>query len=290
MAKKNAPESSIDQEKKRLANEKKQLKQDQKKQKQEAKKRAKDIAKQESALDDGSEGGGISTFLITVIIIVIWLAILILLIKLDVGGFGSNVLKPILKDVPVVNLILPADETTETDNGDEYYGYTSLRDAVDQIKLLEMQLEQAQSLNKSDAEKIEELTAEVQRLRAYEENQVEFARIKQAFFEEVVYAENGPGAEAYAKFYEAMDPTTAEYMYKQVVIQQAKDAELEAYASAYASMKPKAAAAIFESMTDDLELVAKILGQMGATDRGAILGAMDETVAAQITKIMDPDS
>ena len=99
MAKKNAPESSIDQEKKRLANEKKQLKQDQKKQKQEAKKRAKDIAKQESALDDGSEGGGISTFLITVIIIVIWLAILILLIKLDVGGFGSNVLKPILKGV-----------------------------------------------------------------------------------------------------------------------------------------------------------------------------------------------
>ena len=155
---------------------------------------------------------------------------------------------------------------------------------------LEMQLEQAQSLNKSDAEKIEELTAEVQRLRAYEENQIEFARIKQAFFEEVIYAENGPGAEAYAKFYEAMDPTTAEYLYKQVVIQQAKDAELEAYASAYASMKPKAAAAIFESMTDDLELVAKILRQMGATDRGAILGAMDETVAAQITKIMDPDS
>ena len=28
--------------------------------------------------------------------------------KMDVGGFGSNVLTPILKDVPVINKILPS--------------------------------------------------------------------------------------------------------------------------------------------------------------------------------------
>ena len=55
-------------------------------------------------------------------------------------------------------------------------------------------------------------------------------------------------------------------------------------------MKPKAAAAIFESMTDDLNLVAKILGAMNAESRGEILGAMDATIAGKITKIMNPDS
>ena len=94
----------------------------------------------------------------------------------------------------------------------------------------------------------------------------------------------------YVKYFEAMDPTTAEYLYKQVVIQGQKDKELEQYAAAYSSMKPKAAAAIFETMQDDLELVAKILEIMGTENRGAILGVMNPEVAAKITKIMDPDS
>ena len=54
-------------------------------------------------------------------------------------------------------------------------------------------------------------------------------------------------------------------------------------------MKPKQAAAIFESMTDNLDLAAKILGAMSNDDRGKILGAMNSDVAARITKIMDPN-
>ena len=53
-------------------------------------------------------------------------------------------------------------------------------------------------------------------------------------------------------------------------------------------MKPKEAAAIFEDMTDNLSLAAKILGAMSTDDRGKILGAMDSEVAAKITKIMEP--
>lgn len=55
-------------------------------------------------------------------------------------------------------------------------------------------------------------------------------------------------------------------------------------------MKPKEAAAIFEAMTDDLELAAKILWQMEPGDRGKILGVMDSEVAAKLTKIMNPDN
>ena len=48
--------------------------------------------------------------------------------------------------------------------------------------------------------------------------------------------------------------------------------------------------AIFETMTDDLDLVARILSQMSTSDRGKILGAMNSEIAAKITRMMDPES
>jgi len=57
------------------------------------------------------DGEGIGSKLLSaffvLLIILVWLVIIIALIKFDVGGFGNSVLRPILKDVPVVNLILP---------------------------------------------------------------------------------------------------------------------------------------------------------------------------------------
>ena len=137
---------------------------------------------------------------------------------------------------------------------------------------------------------MDQLKAEVERLKTFEDSQVEFQRIKTEFYEEVVYAENGPGIEEYRKYYEQMDPATAEYLYKQVVVQLEESNEIKEYAQAYSSMKAKEAAGIFEAMTDNLELVARILGAMDADNRGKILGVMDAEVAAKVTKLMDPES
>lgn len=276
-------------EKKRIKEERNKIKADKKAQKKEAKQRAKEIDEQEARLT-GDDAGGVSVFLVTVVIVIIWIAILCLLIKLDVGGFGSGVLAPVLKDVPVVNKILPADAEMTGGDEEDYGGYTSLRDAVDYIKELELQLEDAQAASSVDSEQLEEMRAEIERLQTFEDAQVEFERIKTEFYEEVVYAENGPGADEYVKYYQTMDPTTAEYLYKQVIQQQEVDQEIQDYAQTYAEMKPKAAAAIFEAMTDDLDLAAKILNQMSAEDRGNILGAMDAETAARLTRIMDPES
>ena len=277
-------------EKKRLKEERDKLKKDQRAQKKEAKRRAKEISKQEAQLSEDEDGSGVSVVLVTLVIVVIWVAILCLLIKLDVGGFGSSVLAPVLKDVPVVNKILPADSVVSTDDGEAYGGYTSLREAVDYIRELELELERAQSASNTDYKEIEELRAEIDRLQTFEDAQIEFERIKTEFYEEVVYADNGPGAEEYQKYYEAMDPATAEYLYKQVVEQVLVDAKLKNYAQAYSAMEPEQAAEIFENMTGDLDLAAKILYQMSASERGSILGVMDPEVAARLTKIMDPDS
>ena len=277
-------------EKKRLKSEKDKLKKEEARTKKDIRKRAKEIAKQEARLSDEEETGGFSAFMLTLIIVFIWVAILCVVIKLDVGGFGSGVLAPVLKDVPVVNKILPEGTVSEVENGGAYGGYNNIEEAVNQIHVLEAELESLRSNNTTDSAKIAELEAEINRLKTFEANQVEFQRIKTEFYEEVVYAENGPGAEAYQKYYEAMDPTTAEYLYKQVIRQMEESKEIEEYAKTYSEMDADAAAAIFEAMTDDLKLVSRILSVMNAEARGDILAAMDPAIAAKLTKIMDPES
>lgn len=278
-------------EKKKIKQEKKQLKADKRAQKKEAKRLAREIeAKEDRIYDDEGSSGGMPVFVITLFIILIWLAILALVIRLDIGGVGSNIFTPLLKDVPGLNRILPDGGLGEftSDEVGEDSAYQSLEDAMSQIKTLELQLEQEQLARQSEREQIELLQAEVERLKTFEDNQVEFQRIKEEFYNEVIYANEGPGPEAYLKYFESIDPTTAENLYKQVVAQVEAEQEVKDYASAYAAMKPKEAAAIFEAMTDNLDLAAKILDAMSDDDRGKILGAMNAEVAARITKIMDP--
>lgn len=279
-------------EKKRLKEEKKKLKQEQKEQRKAAKEKAREIADQEEELIGAEGAGSGSVFLVTFIIVLIWVAILCLVVKLDFGGFGRNVLTPVLKDVPVLNMILPGSADTEGGSeGEEdgYGGYTSIEEAVDYIKELELELERAQSAQSDKNKEVDELRAEVDRLKTFEDSQVEFQRIKTEFYEEVVYADKGPGIEEYQKYYEEMDPATAEYLYKQVVAQTAESKEIEEYAKTYSAMKPKAAAAILAEMTDNLDLAVRILGAMEADSRAKILEAMDPEIAARITKIMDPE-
>lgn len=282
-------QDTVKTEKKQIQSEKKQLKSEQKQQKKEAKRRAREIAKRENELADEDEGGGFATFAATILIVLVWLAVIAVIIKLDVGGFGSNVLTPILQDVPVVNKILPGNSILETNDPESYGGYTSLVDAVDYIRELELELERLQtSVNQKDAE-ITELKANVVRLQEFEQKQVEFQRIKTEFYEEVVYAEKGPGAEEYKKYYEEMDPTTAEYIYRQVIVQLQESSEVQDWAAAYSQMKPKQAADILEAM-EDMDMAARILKTMSAENRGAVMGVMDPAIAAKLTKIMAPES
>ena len=250
-----------------------------------------------SATDEGAiyddleedEGFSFSVLVIIIFIVLIWLAILCLLVKLDIGGFGSGVLYPVLKDVPVISKILPeADEemalTADFDN---------LPDAIAEIKRLNLQIEELKDdlkrSNDGDSEEVKALKEEIMRLRTFEESQIEFDKLKTEFYEEVVFNEKAPEIDNYKAYYEEIDPDNAEYLYKQVVAQLETDEQMKEYVQAYSDMKPKQAAAIFEMMTDNLELVADILERMDPSARAKILGVMDADVASKLTKIMDPE-
>ncbi len=263
-------------------------KKEQKKKEKEEKKAAKKAAKDGKGEENLDEEGGSTALVIIVgiLIAIVWLAIFALLIKMDVGGVGSTVLYPILKDVPYVNMILP--EVEEYAEEDAAYQFESMDAAVARIKELEAQLADAQAAGSADATHLAELEAQAQELAVYKANEKNFEEIKEKFYEEVVFGNNSPDIEEYKKYYESIEPENAEVIYKQVVKQTEEKQEITDYANTYSSMKPAQAAAIFNTMTDDLKLVGKILWAMDTESRGKILGAMDSDIAASVTKLMEP--
>lgn len=241
-------------------------------------------------LDDELEeglGSKLVIVFVTLLIIIIWLGILVLLIKGDVGGFGSTVLKPFIKDVPYLNWILP--EETSSVPEDTEYQFETIDDAVLRIKELEAMLDEALGTNLTDAESIAALQKQIDELSVYKEKQEAFEKIKEQWYEDVVFSDEAISYDEYKTFYESIDPENAEVLYKQVVEQMQYDEKVKEYVKTYSSMKPKEAAAIFDTMTDDLQLVADILENMGTSSRSAILGKMDPDIAAKITAIMEPD-
>lgn len=268
---------------------KKAAKKAEKEQRLQAKKMAKERANaSDLEQEDESVGSKIAVFFVTLIIILIWLAIIALLIKWDVGGFGSTVLGPVLKNVPYVNRILPDEVLQEESTENSAYAFDSIEDAVDKIKELEIQLAEAQNASSSEAQYISDLEAQASELARYKQEEAEFEAEKEKFYEEVVFSDAAPDIEEYRAYYESIDPANAEMIYRQVMEQTEEEEEIEEYVKTYSSMKPKEAAAIFDTMTNNLQLVADILMNMDAQSRADILGKMNSETAAKVTKIMEP--
>lgn len=242
--------------------------------------------KQDKIENPNEEGTGskIVTALIVFIIVIIWLAIFGVLIKLDVGNFGSEVLYPVLKDVPVLNMVLP---NTSDDSGDgTSKEYDNLKEANARIKELESQLAATSSSDSANSDEVKDLKAEVERLKQFEDNQKAFAERVKQFDENVVYNDKAPDTEEYKQYYEQIEPDNAEKIYKEVCKDYQYSQEVKDQAEMYAKMEPVNAAAILEEMTSDLNLVASILDSMQTSKSALILQNMSTTVAAQITTKM----
>ena len=238
--------------------------------------------------DGEKKGGGLPGILIATLIIAIWLVIFGLLIKMDVGGFGSTVLRPLLKNVPIVNMILPAasDQEIATETGSKY---KNLNEALARIKELEQELNTYENSSTDSADKIADLTAEVSRLKTFEDSQASFEDQKKKFDEEVVFNAKAPDITQYKTWYESIDPANAALIYQQVIEKINYTQQVKDWADAYSKMEPKNAAAILQEMTGDMNLVSAILSNMKTSQRGLIMAQMDTVFAAKITKIMYPE-
>ena len=279
-----------------IKQERKKLRQQEKQHNKEMRAKGKELEAREAELEQPE--GGITSFFLTIAIIVMWLLIMSLLIRLDVGHFGSTVMAPIIKDVPYLNRILPehARGSTDTYRGDEEAETQNTSRADDAyVRALEEQLAEAQNRTAEYKTTMDQQQAEIERLRAFESQQSAFETQRSEFYNDIIYNNNSPGAEEYAKYFEMIDPEVAAEIYKQVVQSEAANSDVQTYANAYAAMKAKEAAAIFDEMVGkgsehEVQLAARILLVMGADDRGKIMGKMETENAARLTDIMEPSA
>ena len=236
---------------------------------------------------EGKKGIGASAIVIMILIILLFLTLMALLIKCDVGGFGSEVLRPVFKDVPVINKILP-DASDEEIAKESDYPYNNFSEALDQIKVMDEQL------NSKDAEilalndKVAELQSEVDQLSVYKTEQEDFEAKKNEFYDEIVYGDSAPDADTYIEWYNEISPERAEEIYESMTSTRQADAEILELASTYENMKAKNAADILQSMKNDLDTVALIMNNMSAEKRADVLAAMEPEFAASITKKLLP--
>ncbi|MBQ7706829.1 MAG: hypothetical protein IJT72_03510 [Lachnospiraceae bacterium] len=236
---------------------------------------------------EGKKGISGSAILIMVLIIISFLSTMALLIKCDVGGFGSEVLRPVFKDVPIINKILP-DASDEEVAKESDYPYSTLSEALDQIKIMdeEINAKDAEILSLND--KISELTKEVDQLTVYKTEQEEFEKKKNEFYDEIVYGDSAPDADTYIEWYNQIDSERAEQIYADMIAARQADQEILELAATYENMKAKNAADILQSMKNDMDTVALIMNNMSAEKRADVLAAMEPEFAASITKKLLP--
>lgn len=237
--------------------------------------------------DEEKAGGKLLSAVLIFMIIIVWLAAMVILIKLDVGHFGSRILRPVLKDVPVINMILPAASDDEVAN-ETSLPYKNLAEALAQIDALNATVAADQEKIQNMTEQIQEKDNEIVRLKGFEDDQERFVQLKNEFYNEVVYGNSAPDADTYIKWYESIDPDAAEEIYRQVVAQQQASSEIKDLATTYAEMEPASAAKILETMKGDLDTVTKIMQEMASSDRAEIMAEMDPDFAANITKKLMP--
>ena len=248
-------------------------------------KKGKDVTESEEKSDSK-----LITIIFAILTILVWLTIFCVMVKLDVNGFGSKVMRPIFKDVPIINLILPGPSDEELVS-EENLPYQNLSEAIDYIKELELQIQGYQEENVEQESQISELRAAVERLQQFEENQRAFQEEKDRYYQEVVLGNGTEMMQSFREWYENVDPETAERIYN-LVVERFEQLKLEEeYVQTFEEMDAARAAAIFTEMSGDLDTVVKILRSLNADTRSAILSALasgDAVFAAKLTQLLAP--
>lgn len=201
-------------------------------------------------------GTKLATFFIILIIIAVWLAILAMLIKFDVGGLGTFA-RPYIENVNGLSRILP-ELTDEEIAYRERYPYKNIEEANDYIKELEKLVDKYSEENNDYAARQAELQSEVDTLKHFEEEYETYLKQREKFDNEIVYNDNAPIAAEYIKWFETMYPENATRIYSELKSRETADEAVYQIARDISKMKPKDAAKILEEFTSDVDFVCEI--------------------------------
>ena len=99
-----------------------------------------------------------------------------------------------------------------------------------------------------------------------------------------MFADEAPEIEEYKTYYESINPDNAEIIYRQVIYDVNASQEIQDKVDIYSNMDPKAAARIFETLSNDTDLLLLILSNMNKSSSSEILSEMNPELAGTLTK------
>lgn len=205
--------------------------------------------------------------LIMTIISVFIISVLVAILGFNAGGIRDKYLRGTLEKIPIVKNLLPPLEQNENGEG------------------LTENISEEQKTIDSLTQEIQNLNAEITRLKAFEENQLKFKAEKEEFDRMIALSDS----KAYSAFYESIAPENAEKLYKEAIGQANIDKNFKDYISTFENMKKDAASKILEELIlTDMDLVITILQNLSSTKRSEILSTMDSKNAAAVTKLLSP--
>lgn len=228
--------------------------------------------------------GKFGTFIIILLFLLIWITVLALLVKLDVGGLGTT-LRPYLKDVPVVSLMLP-NVSDEQIQWEENYPYKNMDEAMIEVESLRKQVETLTKENSDYAIENAQLKAENNRLKNFEDDVEAFEERVRRFDQYVVFNDKAPDVSEYKAFYESIEPENAERLYQYVVELIQYDEGVVTQADLFANMKPGQAAEALQEMTADIGFITKVLLAMKKDNATEIMNKMDALFVARVMQRM----
>jgi len=223
--------------------------------------------------------------IVVILILVLWLAILAIIIKLDVGGLGT-ILRPTLKDVPIINTLLP--KLTEEELAvEKNYPFYTLSGAMDYIHDLEDYIKLLEDENARLSEANADLEKEVARLKFFEDDVLNFEARKKRFDFEVVFSDKSPPLDVFYDFYREMNPDTAEQIFELIARAKVYTDAIREEAAYLKTMKPARAAETLEESTADIGRIVLIFDCMKVAEAAAIMDKMDPLYVAKILQRKD---
>lgn len=219
------------------------------------------------------------SYMIPIVFIVI-LALIVVVIKLDIGKISSKYIAPKIENVPILKHVLPK----KTEKG--LYENYNKEQLVDIISGNEVEIELAESKIQEQSEEINGLESKVRDLQVFEEDYLNFKEEKRIFDEYV----GNMDKDEYVKFYEQMHPETAEQVYSQIVQVQQLTKEERKYSALISEMDETRAAKVLENLFQtDMDIILSILRNMETESASAILEEMDSKIASIVVKQLSPE-
>ena len=222
--------------------------------------------------------GIITSFLILFIV----LAALVSVLAFNLFNLRDLYIYPFLAQIPFIGGFIPP-----TSDMPENFGAMSREEMIARINSLEEQLYNAKREVLAVEETVDANRSEINRLKVFEEQQLDFKREKADFDRRIAMSD----PQAFKDYYESIYPENAEVLYPYAEKEASRISEIKKYLNDITQMDETSAANVLQQMIGtDMDLVVSIIQNLESRNAGSILSEMDTLSAASVIKMMAPFS